>query len=188
MFIFIIIAVLYIWVILFYAEKIAPEGYSKKVNTINELACQTYENRSVMQRGFKGFGTILILGIIIYRDRMFSELHYSIPLFLYAFGMVLSGFFGSKPFEPLVFYSVKEGQLSSFIAQFTGFWLGILVVMKAIIAIGTFNRVLNILMIVFILYMSIMSSRKGESRGLYHRGLFLGSFIWLMYAYSGMMG
>ena len=100
---FIIVAVLYIGVVIFYAQLIAPKNYSVKENTINELGCQAYENRSVMQWGYKGFGIIVIAGIIINRTTLLLDLQYTIPLFLYSVGMMMSGFFGSRPFESMVF-------------------------------------------------------------------------------------
>ena len=187
MILFIIVAVLYIGIVIFYAQMIAPKEYSVKENTINELGSQTYDNRNVMQWGYRGFGLILLGGIIINRSTLFRDMQYTIPLFLYGLGMILSGLFGPRPFEPMVFYMVKESKLNNFFNQLSGYSMAILIVMKLIMAVGRFNRVLNLLMVIFVLYTSIMSGRKESNRGLYQRVLYLGTFLWLIYAYSGMM-
>ncbi len=188
MLMFIIAATIYIGVVIFIAQRRAPEEYSVRENTVSELACQTYENRNIMQWGFKGFGIIILAGILVSINESFMELHYTIPLATYALGILLSGFFSTKPFEHLVFYSIKESKMHSLCAQLSGFALSVLVVMKFVMVLGLFNRLINGSTLIFLLYLSAQTGRNSDKRGIYQRIMYFGCFLWLIYAYSGMMG
>lgn len=188
MILFIITSVTFFGIMTFLAEKKAPKEYSSKENTISELACQTYENRSVMQWGFKGFGIILFSGLFIFFSESVKEPYYSIPLGLYAIFMFLSGIFSTKPFEHLVFYSIKESKINSLFNQLAGLSFSLLIVMKFVVELGVASRVINIFVLIFVLYLSAQVGRKSGKSGFYQRILYFGCFLWLMYAYSGMMG
>ncbi len=187
MILYIITAVLYIGIIIILAQQRAPEEYSFKTNTISELACQCYENRSLMQWGFKGFGIIIILGIVINKSEMLKELYFTIPLFVYAIGILFTGFFFTKPFEHLVFYIEKQSKAHSFFFFFSGFGVSLLLFMKFMMVPGAFNKILNMVVLVFILFSSARTVKNPESRGIYQRILYFGTFVWLIYAYSGKM-
>lgn len=187
MLLFIIVAVIYIGLVIFFAQRKAPNEYNYKENTISELACQTYENRWIMQWGFKGFGLIILIGVIVSYEETFKELHYTIPLTVYALSFLMSGFFSTKPFEHLVFYSMKESKVHSAFAQLAGFALSMLVVMKFVVVLGYVNRIINALFLLFILYNSVQMGRDHEKRGIYQRVMYFGSFMWLIYAYSSIM-
>lgn len=187
MILFIIASITFFGIMTFYAERKAPVEYSTKENTISELACQTYENRSIMQWGYKGLGILIISGLLIFFNNSVKELYYSIPLFFYAIFMFLSGVFSTKPFEHLVFYSIKESKVNTLCNQMAGLALALLIVMKFIVELGTFNRIFNAFVLVFVLYFSAQVGRKSEKSGTYQRILYFGSFLWLIYAYSGMM-
>lgn len=169
------------------AEKRAPAEYDMKKNTISELACQTYENNYIMQWGFKGFGMILFAGILFTFSSSKNELYYLVPLTFYSVFMFLSGVFSTKPFEHLVFYRIKESKLHGLFNQLAGLSLSLLIVMKFFVELGPFNRIFNILVLVFVLYTSAQVGHNLEKRGLYQRIMYLGCFLWLIYAYSGMM-
>lgn len=188
MILFIITSVTFFGIMTFFAEKKAPEEYSTTENTIGELACQTYENRSIMQWGFKGLGIIIFSGIIISFNDSIKEPYYSVPLAMYALFMFFAGVYSSKPFEHLVFYSIKESKLNSLFNQLAGLSLSLLIVMKFIVELGTVSRVINIFVLVFVLYLSAQVGRKSGKSGFYQRILYFGCFLWLIYAYSGMMG
>lgn len=188
MLLFIIASIMFFGITTFIAERKAPEEYSEKANTISELGCQTYENRAIMQWGFKGFGIILIAGIILNGTESIKELYYSIPLATYASFMLLSGIFSIKPFEHLVFYSLKENKIHSLCNQLAGLSLALLIVMKLVMVSGYANRIINILVLVFVLYTSAQSGRNTDDRGRYQRVMYLGCFFWLIYSHSGMMG
>lgn len=187
MILFIIAAIMFFSVSAFIAERMAPEEYDSKIHTINELACQTYENRSVMQWGFRGYGGILLAGSLINLNENILKPYYSIPLAFYALFMLLSGQFSSKPFKHLVFYSIKESKMHTLFTQIAGLTFALLIVMKLIMVVGIFNRVLNLTMLIFTLYVSAQAGRDNVQRGLYQRVMYLGWFLWLIYAYSGMM-
>ena len=188
MILFIIASVTFFGIMAFRAESKAPVEYSTTENTISELACQTYENRAIMQWGFKGLGIILFSGLLISFNDSIKEPYYSIPLGLYALFMFFSGVYSAKPFEHLVFYSIKESKLHSLFTQLAGLSLSLLIVMKFIVELGAVNRVINIIVLVFVLYFSAQVGRKSGKSGFYQRILYFGCFIWLIYAYSGMMG
>lgn len=188
MILFIIASVCFFGIMTFLAERKAPEGYSVKENTISELACQTYVDRSIMQWGYRGFGIILFSGIFIFFNDSVKEPHYSVPLGCYALFMFLSGIYSTKPFEHLVFYSVKQSKVHAFVSQMAGLSLSLLIVMKFVVVVGGINRVINIVAFVFTLYLSAQVGRKSGKRGYYQRILYFGCFLWLIYAYSGMMG
>jgi len=187
MLLFIITSILFFGILAFIAQRKAPEEYNQKINTINELGCQFYEHRAIMQWGFKGFGLILIAGILFNPNQSLKELYFSIPLMLYALFMFLSGVFSVKPFEHLVFYSIKESKKHTFFTQVAGFSVFLLIVMKLVMVTGAVNRIINISVLVLSLYTSIQSGRDIEKRGLYQRSLYMVNFFWLIYAYSGIM-
>ncbi|MGL1891046.1 MAG: DUF998 domain-containing protein [Spirochaetaceae bacterium] len=184
MLLFIIAAVAYIGIFIFVAQTNAPEEYSSRINTINELGCQTYENRNIMQWGFKGFGVIIIVGVLYDSSTSLAQLYYSIPLFAYGLFMFLSGVFSTKPFEHLVFYSVKENKIHTLFSQLAGLSIALLVVMKLVMITGAINRVVNISTLVFVLYTSAQVGRSKEFRGIYQRVMYLGCFLWLIYGVS----
>lgn len=188
MLLFIIASILFFGISVFIAERKAPVEYSEKINTISELACQTYENRSIMQWGFKGLGIILLSGIVINTNESLKELYYSIPLTLYALFMILSGVFSTKPFEHLVFYSIKQSKIHALFSQLSGMALALLIVMKLVMVTGSLNRIINIFMLIFVLYTSAQSNREIDNRGVYQRIMYIGCFFWLIYSYSNMMG
>ena len=187
MIIFIVASVLFFGIIAYLAEKKAPEEYSSSENTISELACQTYENSYIMQWGFKGLGIILFMGIMFNYSFLVNEPYYYIPLALYAVFMFLSGTFATKPFEHLVFYSIKEFKLNAIFKQLAGFSLYLLIVMKFIVELGIFNRVVNIVVLITVLIFSAQVGRKSTNRGIYNRLQYFISFIWLIYSNSVMM-
>lgn len=187
MLLFIITSILFFGITIFIAERTAPEEYSEKLNTISELGCQTYENRAIMQWGFKGFGLILFFGIIVNVNESLKELYFSIPLMFYSIFMFLSGIFSTKPFEHLVFYSIKESKINAFFTQVADLSFALLIVMKLIMETGVANRIINISILVFTLYTSVQSGRNIDNKGVYQRIMYLGCFFWLIYAYSGMM-
>lgn len=188
MLLFIISAILYFIISATIAERSAPEEYNHRLNTLDELACQTYENKRYMQWGFIGFGVIIISGLLINFSRMSLELHYAIPLFLYGLFSILTGIYSSKPFEHLVFYSIKEHKLHALFLQFSGLSLTLLVVMKLIMVTGGMHRVVNLTILIFSLYTSAQSNRNIPNRGVYQRVMFLGQFVWLIYSYSYLGG
>ncbi len=187
MILFIITATIYFGFVTFIAQKKAPETYSRKYNTLSELGCQTYENRGLMQWGFKGLGIIIMAGVLNSREIFITEAHYMIPLSLFSLFIFLSGVFSSKPFEHLVFYSLKESRLHNLLLQLSGLSMALLVVMKFVVVIGVFNRILNITVLVGILYTSAHAARKEGPRGLYQRVMYTIFFLWLIYAFSGIM-
>lgn len=187
MLLFIVAAIIYISIVILIAQRKAPSEYNYKENTISELACQAYDDRNIMQWGFKGFGIIILAGLLINWKTAANEPHYTVPLLIYSLGILLSGFFSTKPFEHLVFYSIKESKIHSICAQISGFSLSLLVVMKFILVPGYLNRILNIFTLIFILYNSAQTGRSHEYRGIYQRVMYTGCFLWLIYAYSGMM-
>lgn len=184
MLLFIISSILFFIISAFIAERSAPEEYNQRLNTIDELGCQTYELKKYMQWGFIGLGIILIAGILINFNETIEELHYSIPLFMYAVFSIFAGVYSSKPFEHLVFYSIKEHKLHALFLQFSGLSLALLIVMKLIMVPGIIHRSINLVVLIFSLYTSAQSNRHIPSRGIYQRVMFLGHFLWLMYAYS----
>lgn len=184
MLLFIIAAVIYIGIFIFIAQTNAPENYNSKTDTINELGSQTYENNHLMQWGFKGFGIIIIVGLLFDFSRSMAELYYSVPLFSYGLFMFLSGVYSSKPFEHLVFYSIKESKKHTLFSQLAGLSLALFVVMKFVMITGSINRVINIVTLVFILYTSAQVGRSKEYRGIYQRIMYFGCFIWLIYGVS----
>lgn len=187
MFIFVITSVIFFLIIAFTAERRAPKEYSSKENTVWELACQNYENKIIMQWGYRGLGIILASGLFINFNTTYRELHYFIPLLLFSIFIFISGIFGTKPFEHLVFYSIKEFKLNSLFRQLAGFSLYLLIVMRFIVEIGIFNRVLNIIVLITLLIFSALGNRKGPKRGVYNRLQYLVSFLWLIYSSSPMM-
>lgn len=184
---FIVVSIIYFGVMVFLAEQRAPKEYNKRENTLGELACQTYDNRMIMQWGFKGFGIILFSGVVFFYKESLNEPHYSIPLALYAIFMYLTGIFSAKPFEHLVFYSIKESRLHGIFSQLAGMSLSLLIVMKFFVELGSVNRVINIVSLVFILYISARIGSRSSNKGIYERILYLVSFLWLIYANSVMM-
>lgn len=187
MLLFIITSILFFGISIFIAERKAPEEYDEKFNTISELGCQTYENRAVMQWGFKGFGILLFIGVLVNGSDSLKEMYFSIPLISYSVFMFLSGVFSTKPFEHLVFYSLKESKLNALFTQLAGLSLALLIVMKLIMVTGVANRIINISVLVFTLYTSAQSGRNIDNKGVYQRIMYLGCFFWLIYAYSEMM-
>ncbi|MBN2617786.1 MAG: hypothetical protein JXR64_05675 [Spirochaetales bacterium] len=187
MILFIISAVVFFAIFSFIAERKAPEEYSKKINTLDELACQNYENRTIMQWGYWGFGILIVVGILININSSIKEFHYSIPLLFYSGFMILAGLFSAKPFEHLVFYSISESKKHTIFMQLAEFSIGLLIMMKLIIEVGTFNRVFNVIVLIVVLYSSIMGGRSSNKRGLYERMKYFAHFFWLIYANSSLM-
>lgn len=181
MLLFIITAVFYFGITSFIAQSKAPEEYSSKRNTIDELGCQTYNNNHVAQWAYKGFGIIIIAGVLYDFTSQVAELYYSVPLFFYGLFMFLAGVFSSKPFEPLVFYSIKESKKHNLLLQLAGVSLGLFVFMKFFMESGIFNRVINVLILIFMLYTSVQAGRSEERRGVYQRVMYLGCLLWLIY-------
>jgi len=187
MLIFVISAVVYFGIVTFIAQRMAPEEYNSRSNTLNELACQSYENRTTMQWGFKGLGIIIFAGIIVNINDAVNEPYYYVPLGFFSIFTYLSGVFSTKPFEHLVFYSIKEFKLNSLFNQLSGLSISLLIVMKLFVELGSLNRVINIMVLILNLYLSIQVGRKSINRGIYQRVLYFISFLWLIYANSVMM-
>lgn len=184
MFVFCLAAVIYISAVIVFAQNRAPEEYSKRRNTVSELACQFYENKSVMQSGFIGFGLFIIAGILAEASWSLKHLYYSVPLFFYAAGVLMSGIFCTRPFDHLRIYSIKESRMHSFFTQLAGFSFSVLVIIKSFMVPDISLRLMNLGTFLFILVVSLRFNASEKKKGVYQRVLYGACYIWLVFAFS----
>ncbi|HEY5583216.1 MAG TPA: DUF998 domain-containing protein [Ruminiclostridium sp.] len=176
-------AVIFFIVFIVVSQLLTPQEYDWKVNTISELAAQNYKNKKVMQTGFIGFG-ILLCGSMIF-NMVFKEqaLLKSLPIFIYALSVGLSGIFCTQPFIKNVQYLRTEARNHSFLAQLAGFSFVAAILICMFESTEIKFKILHGIAFVFVMGCSILFGKVPRYRGVFQRIMYLGSFIWLLFLY-----
>ena len=182
-------AVVFFVITIILAHSFAPIEYDWKQNTISDLGAQQYKNAWIMRVGFIGFG--LLLCAALFRSSNSSDYrNYSdLLIAIYAICILLTGFFSTAPFLGTSSFSIQEDKWHSVFAQVAGiaFSLGILWHL-----IGYSNPKQRIVNFVFLILVIGFSACVGLSKnnlipiglGIFQRGLYIISFLWLIYRYQ----
>lgn len=173
------IGIIFIIITIAIAQLLTPGEYSWKVNTISQLASQTYRFKYIMQVGFIGFGLLVSSGLIIEMVRS-KTLHFVyVPIIIYALAILVTGIFCEGPFISGVTYNMTEAKIHSLFAMTAGIALSLSVLLYMITASTNGMRLTHLSYLIFITGVSILFGLNPSYQGLIQRILYLGSFSWL---------
>ncbi|NJK75004.1 MAG: DUF998 domain-containing protein [Oscillatoriales cyanobacterium RU_3_3] len=183
------VAVAFFIVTIVLAHFLAPSEYNWKLNTVSDLGSQKYKNAWLMRTGFIGFGVLLSTALLppfIYAE----EKNYSdLPIVIYALNVLLTGVFSAAPFTHSSIFSVVEDKLHSLFAQIAGIAFSCGVFWHSSIYSDPNQKITNFVLFAFIIGFSALIglSKKRIIKiglGLLQRGLYLVSFLWLLFRYT----
>lgn len=166
------------------AHFFVSSPYDWKNNTISELASQNYNYRWIMKVGFILFGGILIIGIL---NKLFNhngQLMNEIPIFIYAFAILISGIYSTKPFIEGVEYSEYQSQIHSYSAQIAGFSFSIGLLIFGIKENELNPKIIHFAFFSFVIICSALFGLLETNTGIIQRIMYVGSFIWLIFYYN----
>jgi hypothetical membrane protein len=171
------------------AHLLAPSEYNWRLNTVSDLGSQQYKNAWLMRTGFIGFGVLLstaLLPSFIYAE----EMNYSdLLIVIYALNVLMTGVFSAAPFTHSLIFSVGEDKLHSLFAQIAGIVFSFGVFLHSSIYSDPSQKITNFVLFALIIGFSTLIglSKKSIIRiglGLLQRGLYLVSFMWLLFRYK----
>jgi len=171
------------------AHFLAPNEYNWKLNTISDLGSQQYKNAWLMRTGFIGFGVLLSTGLLLsflYADQKnYSDL----LIVIYALNVFMAGIFSAAPFTHSLMFSVDEDKLHSLFAQIAGIAFSFGILLHSSVYSSPNQKTTNFVLFALVIMFSILIglSKKGLIKiglGLLQRGLYLVSFIWLLFRYT----
>jgi hypothetical protein len=158
--------------------------YTFKKNTVSELAAQNYNKRRIMQAGFIGFGITLTVGIVLKLIAGQVNLLESVPLIVYALSVATSGIYCTQPFLEGVQYSQTEARIHSILAQTAGFSFCIAILICWLESSIVQYKMLHGMAFIFVMLCSMLFGLVPKYRGAFQRIMYLGSFLWIMFAWS----
>lgn len=173
------IAVLFFVVFIVVAHLFASNNYDWTKNTISDLGAQGYEKKLIMQLGFLLFGLVISVGIL-----MNGITWRTLPIFVYAFSVALTGIFCTKPFIETTAYSQSQSFWHAAFAQIAGvaFSIGILIQMLYVKDLNT--KLIHLTFFVLVIGLSLSFGLLKNYQGIAQRTLYLVSFIWFIKYYS----
>jgi len=170
------------------AHLIAPIEYDWRLNTISDLGAQQYKNAWLMRLGFMGFGVLLstaLLGPFLNAE----EKNYSdLLIVVYAISILLSGFFSTAPFIETSTFSISEDKWHSLFAQIAGIAFSFGILWHLLVYSDPNQKIINFAFLILVIGCSALVglSKNGLiplGLGLIQRGLYVISFIWLLFRY-----
>ena len=171
------------------AHSFAPIEYDWKQNTISDLGAQQYKNAWIMRVGFIGFGLLLCAALFrLYsssEDRNYSDLLIAI----YAISILLTGFFNTAPFLGTSSFSIQEDKWHSVFAQGAGIAFSIGILWHLLGYSNPNQRIVNFVFLILVIGFSALVglSKSGLipiGFGIFQRGLYVISFLWLIIRYQ----
>lgn len=183
----IVFSVLFFVVVIIVAHFFVPEEYHWTKNTISDLAAQGLPYQWIMQMGFIGFGALLSVGLIwkAYIAQRISVV--DLFLIVYALSVMLSGFFSAEPFLPGVSHSEIEHVWHSRFATWAGIAFSIAIVWQIFTTDAPNQRLFHIVFLILVMgFSAVFGLDEGGvieiGKGVFQRGLYTVSFIWLLTA------
>lgn len=182
------VAVIFFATIIILAHFLTPFEYDWRLNTISDLGAQQYKNAWLMRIGFIGFGVLLstaLLWSFIHAD----EKNYSdFLIVVYALSILLSGIFSTAPFIETSTFSISEDKWHSLFAQFAGITFSFGILWHLLVYSNPNQKFINFVFLVLVIGFSALVglSKNGLisiGLGLIQRGLYVISFIWLLFRY-----
>lgn len=171
------------------AHFLAPSEYNWRLNTVSDLGSQQYKNAWIMRTGFIGFGVLLstaILSSFIYAEKKnYSDL----LIVIYALNVLMTGVFSAAPFTHSLTLSVGEDKLHSLFAQIAGIVFSFGILWHSSVYSDPNQMTTNFVFFALVIGFSALIGLSKKSLikislGLLQRGLYLVSFIWLLFRYT----
>jgi len=182
------VALLFFIAIIILAHFFAPIEYNWKLNTISDLGAQQYKNAWLMRMGFIGFGvllsTALLWSFIHTEEKNYSDL----LIVVYALSILLSGFFSTAPFIETSTFSIGEDKLHSLFAQTAGITFSFGILWHLLVYSNPNQKIINFIFLILVIGISALVGLSKNrlipiGLGLIQRGLYVISFIWLLFRY-----
>lgn len=170
------------------AHFFAPSEYNWRLNTISDLAAQQYQNAWLMRIGLIGFGLILTTAIL-WRLLHAEEKNYAdLLMIVYGLSVLMSGVFSTAPFTNTSTCSIVEDKWHSLFAQVAGIAFSCGILGHLLFYSNPNQKSINFIFFILVIGCSSLVglSKKGLfpiQLGLAQRGLYVISFIWLLWRY-----
>ena len=174
-----IIAIVFFVSMIFLAHLLAIPDYSWTSNTVSELAAQGYPLKWIMQIGFIGFGSLIVIGICSNIYNQNSDLWIDIPIGIYAMAIIVSGIFCTRPFMVDEPFSPSEAQIHSVGASVAGFMFSIGILVNGLKAKPKPTKLIHFVFLVFVIGMSALFGMSSTYQRAFQKIMYLGSFVWL---------
>jgi len=182
------VAVAFFTVTIVLAHFFAPSEYNWMLNTISDLGSQQYKNAWLMRIGFIGFGvllsTALLSSFIHAEEKNYSDL----LIVVYALNVLMSGIFSTAPFTYSLTFSTGEDKLHSLFAQIAGIAFSFGILWHLSVYSNPNQKIINFVFFTLVIGFSALVGLSKKSvitigLGLLQRGLYLVSFIRLLFRY-----
>ncbi len=156
-------------------------GYSIVKNTTSQLAAQNTPNAWIMNFIFcaLGFSTI-------YEGFKKFKSHYYFLILLLLFGgsLVLTAIFSHAPIDSSLSFNVRHDELHSLFASVTGFSFTFFAISMAFFTKKHADKLLAVSIAVLATVLSLLMFNFSEFAGVWQRGIFITTFVWLLYVFS----
>jgi len=182
-------AVIFFVITIILAHSFAPIEYNWKQNTISDLGAQQYKNAWIMRVGFIGFGILVCAALIRLYSSSENRNYSDLLIAIYAIGIFLTGFFSTAPFLGTSSFSIQEDKWHSVFAQVAGIAFSFGILWHLIGYSNPNQRIVNFIFLVLVIgFSSLVGLSKNElipiGLGIFQRGLYVISFIWLLFRYQ----
>lgn len=181
-------AVIFFVVIILLAHIFAPTEYNWKFNTISDLGAQHYKNAWLMRVGFIGFGFLLSIALLWSFAHAERKNYSDLLIAVYALSVLLSGIFSTAPFVETKAFSISEDKYHSLFAQVAGIAFSFGILWHLLVYSNPNEKFIHFVFLLFVIGFSALVglSKNGLipiGLGLVQRGLYVISFIWLLFRY-----
>jgi hypothetical membrane protein len=175
-------AYLILMVVMFLLPFFTEQGYSIIRHTTSQLGAQNTKNAWIMNITFALMGLTSIYAGWEHYSRFW--LH-KILLLLFGMSLVFAAIYSHAPINPLVDYHIREDELHSVFASSTGFGFTILAISTGFIKKDMKRKRLPIFIGILATVLSMMMFSIESYMGIWQRMIFVTSFGWLIYEFSG---
>ena len=182
---FIVFSVVYFVVTILLAHFFSPPGYRWTQNTISELGAQGHKYKWIMQAGFIGFGLLLNIGVVSKFVAAGRIVYPDIPIMLYGFAILMTGFLCAKPMDESLPYSHTEARWHSIFATLAGICFTVGILWYLLVSPHPYARWFHLGFLILIVGSSLLfglaeNGVVGLGKGVAQRILYISSFIWLL--------
>ena len=178
---YLIFAYILMWVVIFVLPFFSFESYSIIKNTTSHLGAQNAPNGWIMNLTFICLGLGSLLSGWNYLKGYFFH---RIVLSVFSLALILAAFFQHAPIEAGIPFNETEDNLHSVLASITGFAFTLFAISSAFIVRKTQDKILALSAGIIATLLSLLMFQLESLMGVWQRGIFIGSFGWMIYFFS----
>lgn len=165
-------------VFLIWAHVVAPEHYELMSQSIGSLGAQGYAHQWILRTGLFTFGGMILAGVMLngIRGR-------TLPVFVYAACMLITGVFSAAPWSDELYYSGFAAAMNGMFSQLADWTLVVSMLMQGIQTAKQEVRRIHYVFFTVALVLALCTWLLPDLRGLFQRILWVVGLSWLVLHY-----